>query len=107
MSLIETNEHMIDTPFNTNMFTVTNIGLWFFWAVLIGLLLLLFAVRRNIAQLTTSSEPQTAHRSEANQKSDKATKIQYKQSVQKQALVKPAKIVKIKVRKIKRRNNTV
>jgi len=81
-----------------NFFELSNIGLWLFWIILISLILLLLAIRRNLAVIPATTEPDVRQKRALRTKSTENAAM----TAPRPSLVKPVKIVKIKVRKLKK-----
>ncbi len=78
-----------------NIFSLSNPSLWILVAILLGVLLLLLAIRRSILESSTylvTSPVRTVHPSQTQKVSDAGAPDK--------ALVYPVKVVKIKVRKL-------
>lgn len=88
-------------------FDVSNIGIWLLWVIMLGFLLLMFALHRNISEFyevyaaqktghVSSTMPQTA----VQQPKASPQSLSPDTAAPRRSLVQPEKIVKIKVRKI-------
>ena len=82
-----------------DFFSITSVGLWLLWALLSGVLLLLAALRRNIQEVITG----VYEGGSVSAMVDEGSMAENgSHSTQTRSLVKPEKIVKIKVRKIRK-----
>lgn len=95
-------------PYNNNFFVVSNLSLWFLWAILLIVIVILFSLKRML-QERKSAPSRVGSTSEARSSADrmparegKPTR-ESKTAISTPPLVEPKKVVTIKVRKVSTR----